>query len=169
MRNIIEMSNPASQSQGFWCHLRVRQSYPVLLQFRFSFINLSYQCNCLESATLHWCGVPLNVTSQKRLETALFLPALCHFLTVSPSLRADGPNSSALGSETRPSCDGSPAAELRGGRQHPGHAGNHGPDVRIWEGPHTHRQAAAGEKPVWPHADWQGNTAANIWCKPLSR
>ena len=74
----------------------------------------------------------------------------------------DGPDSPALGGETRASCDGSPAAELWSGRQHPGQPGNHGPDVRIWEGPHAHREAAAGEEPVRPHPDWQGDSAAKL-------
>lgn len=84
-----------------------------------------------------------------------------HFLSLSHCLPlpTDGPNSSALGGETRASCDGSPAAELWSRCEHPGQPRNHGPDVRLREGPHTHRKAAAGEEPVWPHPDWQGDTA----------
>lgn len=75
------------------------------------------------------------------------------------SLSTDGPNRSAPGGETRASRDGSPVTELRSRHQPAGQTGNNGPDVRFWEGAHTHRQAAAGEEPLWPHADWQGDAA----------
>lgn len=83
----------------------------------------------------------MNIAFDKSQNVPIVCPSSCLSST-------DGPNSPALGSETRASCDGSPAAELWSGRKHPGQPGNHSPDVRVREGPHTHREAAAGEEPV---------------------
>lgn len=83
---------------------------------------------------------------------------MCVCVCVSP----DWPDCSAPGSETWPGGDCSLAAELRSGRQHPGRPGNHGPDVRRRAGPHARGQAAAGEEPVRPDSDRQGEEVAAL-------
>lgn len=84
----------------------------------------------------------------KGFVTETFMQSLLNTFLRLVACLPDGPDSFALGGETRARGDGPPAAELRGRHKHPGQPGNHGPDVCIREGPHARRTAAAGEEPV---------------------